>query len=611
MSLAANLRSVRVAHRPDLQGCTMLTNNEINHMRTTPLLMILACFLAGSLSGCRSASPPQQESSTTYCNPLDLNYRFALDEPSRREAADPTVVVYKEDYYLFASKSGGYWHSEDLSEWSLIRTGDLPLEDYAPTAAVIGDTLYFMASSHEQNTLYKTTDPKSGRWEVAREKMEVAAWDPAFFQDDDGRLYLYWGCSNEMPIYGVELDYEQNFALKGEPVELIHAAPGQHGWEVPGDYNTLVHQAPWIEGAWMNKHDGTYYLQYSGPGTEFKSYSDGVYVASDPLGPFRLQDHNPFAIKPEGFAAGAGHGSTFTDKYGNYWHIGTVTISQKHMFERRLALYPAFFDDQGTLHSTTKFGDYPVELPQEKISGFEEIFPGWMLLSYDKEVTVSSAIDSLPPANMTDEDIRTYWAAEGGNNGEFVIMDLGSACDVYALQVNFAEHTAKRYGHNPGAKHRYTIEVSGDREEWKMLVDSSESSSDHTHAYFQLPEKANGRYLKITNIEVPGGSFAISGFRVFGKGSGEVPGSIARLEAARDAEDKRKVHLSWTRAEGATGYVISYGPDAGRLYNDYQVYGDTTLTINSLNAALDYWFSITSFNENGIREQEDLVVKAR
>ena len=80
---------------------------------------------------------------TTICNPLNLNYRFCLDKPSRREAADPTMVNFKNEYYLFASKSGGYWHSDNLINWDLITTEDLPLEDYAPTAVVMNDTLYF------------------------------------------------------------------------------------------------------------------------------------------------------------------------------------------------------------------------------------------------------------------------------------------------------------------------------------------------------------------------------------------------------------------------------------------------------------------------------------
>ena len=167
----------------------------------------------------------------------------------------------------------------------------------------------------------------------------------------------------------------------------------------------------------MNKHKGKYYLQYSGPGTEFKSYSDGVYVSDSPLGPYEAQKHNPFAYRPEGYAAGAGHGSTFKDRFGNYWHIGTSTISQKHIFERRLGLFPAIFDDNGSLYCITSFGDYPMILPQEKISNFEDVFPGWMLLSYGKKVTVSSSLDSLEASNMNDEEIRTYWAAKTGDKG--------------------------------------------------------------------------------------------------------------------------------------------------------------------------------------------------
>jgi hypothetical protein len=107
--------------------------------------------------------------------------------------------------------------------------------------------------------------------------------------------------------------------------------------------------APWIEGSWMTKHNGKYYLQYAGPGTEFKSYCDAVYVADKPLGPFKHWPNTTQSpIRPEGFIAGAGHSSTFQDKYGNYWHVSTMTISIKHMFERRLGLVPCtFFDKDG------------------------------------------------------------------------------------------------------------------------------------------------------------------------------------------------------------------------------------------------------------------------
>ena len=41
----------------------------------------------------------------TFCNPLDLPYRFKLNRPSRRGAADPTILAYRRRYIMFDSKS--------------------------------------------------------------------------------------------------------------------------------------------------------------------------------------------------------------------------------------------------------------------------------------------------------------------------------------------------------------------------------------------------------------------------------------------------------------------------------------------------------------------------
>jgi hypothetical protein len=432
------------------------------------------------------------------------------------------------------------------------------------------------------------------------EKLQMPVWDPAFFLDEDNRLFLYWGCSDRRPLYGVEVDYKNHFAFMGEPKTLLQANPKEYGWEVPGDYNTLVNQRPWIEGSWMNKHNGKYYLQYAGPGTEYKSYADAVYVSENPLGPFTLQPHNPFSYKPEGFAAGAGHGSSYADAYGNYWHIGTITISQKHNFERRLGIFPTFFDPKGTMYAITKYGDYPLIIPQGKIRSFEEIFPGWMLLSYNKKVEVSSSVDSLPAYNMTDEDIRTYWAAGSGNANEYAMLDMGELYDVYAVQINFAEHNTSILGREKNLYHRYVLEYSGDGVHWNTLADKSKNDTDNTHEYIQLEHKVNCRYLKIKNVQVPGGHFAISGFRAFGKGSGAAPENVSQLTAVRNQEDKRSVTLRWDKPANATGYVISYGTDQKMLYHSYMVYGQNSVTIRSLNANLPYYFTIESFNENGI-----------
>ena len=580
--------------------------------------------LLAILSGCGDGGRDECSAVRTACNPIDLSYRFRLEAPSRREAADPSIVRFGNDYYLFVSKSGGYFRSSDLVEWELIvPESGFPLENYAPTAEVIGDAIYFVTSGYDK--VLKSTDPKSGKWEVARENLEPANTDtdPALFLDDDGRLYYYGGCSNESPIRGMELD-PKTFEIIGAPVPLLNSRREKYGWEVQGDYNTLPERRPWIEGAWLNKHEGRYYLQYAGPGTEFKSYNDGVYVADSPLGPFTLATHNPFAYKPEGFAPGAGHGSTFKDKYGNYWHAGTVNVSMRHSFERRLSLFPVFFDEDGEMFAYTGFGDYPFIVPEKKIDSPEEIFSEWMLLSYNKKVIVSSTLErdkaidddmnswwlkaeDFSGKNAVDEEIRTWWSAATGKAGEWFAVDLERECEVYALQINFADQNADLYGRAPGIYYLYTVESSDDGKTWKTLVDRSRDTlKDAPHEYIQLKTPAKTRYLRISNVAVPSGRFSLHDFRVFGKSKLNAPSAVEGFTAERGS-DRRTVRLSWDKAPDASGYNIRFGTKEGKLYQNYMVYGKTELSVNVLNADLPYFFSIDAFNEGGIARGNEIV----
>ncbi|MEI7828973.1 MAG: family 43 glycosylhydrolase [Prolixibacteraceae bacterium] len=534
---------------------------------------------------------------TTLCNPLNLSYRFCLDDPSRREAADPVIVLYKGEYWLFASKTGGYWHSADLISWNFIACTDLPVEDYAPAAVVINDILYFMASAPAPVKIYKTQDPKSAKWQVATSTFPIGMIDPDLFLDDDGRLYFYYGCSNEKPIYAVELD-TKSFQPKGTPVVCFNSNKEINGWEQKGDYNNQP-ERPWIEGAWMTKHEGKYYLQYAGPGTEYKSYSDGLYVSDQPLGPFKLAEHNPISLKPEGFIAGAGHSCTFQDKYGNYWHIVTMAISQKHMFERRLGLFPMFFDKEGVLYTSTGFGDFPFTVPRKKISSPDELFPNWMLLSYNKPLEVSSEMSDHPRRLAADEEIRTYWSAQTGDKGEWIGMDLEKECTLHAVQLNFAENQTTLHGRNPNNYYQYLLEYSIDKKTWKVLADKTQNKTDVPHDYLQLSVPIKARYIRLTNYRVPDGTFALSGLRIFGNGQGSNPGKVLKFTAERTQNDRREVNLQWDPPKSAVGYNIRYGIHPAKLYHTYQVLGQNSLTIRSLNSTQKYFFTIDAFNENG------------
>ncbi|MEM9856841.1 MAG: family 43 glycosylhydrolase [Bacteroidota bacterium] len=540
----------------------------------------------------------------TICNPIDVSYRFMPETPSRREAADPTIISFKGNYFLFASKSGGYWYSDDLAKWQLVETDEIPTEEYAPTAIVLRDTVFFLGSSKERSVIYKSADPISGKWEMANDSLEIPVWDPAFFQDDDGELYLYWGCSNIDPLYGVKIN-DMTFKFEGAIQEVIYPNPEQLGWEIRGDYNEKKDVAPWLEGPWMNKHNGKYYLQYAAPGTLEKSYSDGVYIGDQPLGPFELAAHNPFAYKPEGFICGAGHGSTFQDAFDNYWHVGTLAISQKHKFERRVGIYPTFFDEDDVLYAYTRFGDYPMNVPSQKVSD-HDLFAGWMLLSYKKPAYASSTLDEFPIANVNDEEVRTNWSAVSGEPDEWIKLDLLSVSTVHAVQLNFAEVNTELYSRSSDKRHAFILEGSEDNENWFTVEDFSKNKSDRSHIYLTF-NPVQARYLKVTNVEVPDGNFAMSGFRAFGLKPGTAPAKSAMVEVNRDTKDKRDIHLQWKAIPEAMGYNIRFGTDAGKLYQNYLVYDTSGLTIRSLNKDMDYFFAVEPFNESGVGELSEIV----
>jgi len=555
-----------------------------------PVILLIA-FVFGSCH--------QEPAFKTICNPVNFGYCFQNDEPSRRESADPSMVLFKNEYYLFASKVDGYMHSTDLISWNRITTNDLPVDEYAPTAVVIDDEIYFMASGRSSRRIYKTADPQSGKWELFNGEFPFTSTDPMIFLDDDGRVYFYWGCSDRDPIMAVELDRNNRLNPKDEPVVCLSENRSVYGWEVVGDYNEMLEVSPWIEGAWMNKHNGKYYLQYAGPGTEYKSYADAVYVSDNPLGPFTLAEVNPFAYKPEGFTNGAGHGSSFEDQYGNYWHIGTSSISVKHKFERRLSLFPVFFDQDGEMMAYTGFGDYPFIVPDKKVDDVMSLFTGWMLLSYNKKVEASSSLEGYPAQNAVNEDIRTYWSAKTGDKGEFISVDLGAPSTVYAIQTNFAEQGFHLLGCKNEVYYQYLLECSDDGKRWKTLVDKSNNTSDAPHDYIQLAKPVKTRFIRLTNLKVPDGHFAVSGLRVFGLCDKKPAQAISDFEVNR-GDDRRTATLSWKNDSDAVGYNIRFGNQPDKLYQNYMVYGKNELLIRSLNAEVPYYFSIDTFNENGV-----------
>lgn len=532
-------------------------------------------------------------------NPINLNYRFQPDSPSRREAADPVVEYFKGFYYMFASKSGGYWRSVDLADWEYISCRTIPtMEDYAPTVLAIRDTLYFTASSGNTR-IYKNAHPEKDTWELVNTKFTYSQHDPAFYKDDDGRVYFYWGCSDVDPIMGVEVDPKDGFRAIGEPKVLIKHNCDKYGWEIPGKNNEEPRQG-WNEGPCVIKYQGCYYLQYAAPGTQYRIYGDGNYVGKSPLGPFEYVEDNPFSFKPGGFIGGAGHGHTFKDKYGNFWHVASMTISVRHMFERRLGLFPVSISNKGVMTAHTTFADYPFYIPDRKIDfEKEDINMGWNLLSYKKKVFASSSLEGYEPKNANDEQVETWWSAQTGKKGEWLQIDLGKPMQVNALQVNFADHDFKIYAPHPPVIYQYLVEGSLDGVKWIRLFDKQGNQKDAPHELLILNAPLKVRYLKIINAKDMDGNFSLFDLRVFGKGNGNIPAKVNGLRVSRDTNDKRIFRFAWDKQENSNGYVLRWGVQKDNLIHSVVTY-DNKYEARYFNRDSKYFFSVIGFNENGV-----------
>lgn len=587
-----------------------------------------------------------------FCNPINVNYRYQFNQDPRkggtlqicREAADPSLILFKGRYYIFASMTLGVWVSDDLVNWENHRLPEeLPLYDYAPDVRVLGDWVYFCASNREHNCdRWRTKDILNGPYEKIEGSFPY--WDPNLFADDDGRVYFYWGCSNQTPIYGVELDPNTMQTL-GEKKELLFGDPYAIGFErigednstlpaseavieakyqafvkaqgVPEDYfpadvkpliRGMFSDRPYIEGAWMDKFDGKYYLQYAAPGTQYNTYSDGVYVGESPLGPFRLAANNPYSYKPGGFLPGAGHGSTMRDKNGAWWHTATMRISVNHDFERRVGLWPAGFDAAGELFCNQRYGDWPMATEGDPWRD-----PAWMLLSVGKAATASSHIPGNEPEKATEENVQSWWRAASNSRSEWLCVDLGKAFDVHAVQINFADDkidvpcpgeirpgSQARYIEEQDYMTRWKLEGSTDGESWFVIEDKSAAETDLSHDLVVREEGFSARYLRLSDMAVPyGQNPCVSGLRVFGLGDGEAPEAPV-FTAARMGDLDMLVQIR--EQADARGYNILFGSSPEKLYHSDMVFAAGSHRIGALIKGREYFVRVDVFNENGITE---------
>lgn len=122
---------------------------------------------------------------------------------------------------------------------------------------------------------------------------------------------------------------------------------------------------------------------------------------------------------------------------------------------------------------------------------------------------------------------------------------------VNPIQINYADQDAAFLGKQTSIYHQCKLYYSLDGKKWTILVDKSNNKMDMPHEYVELPNSVQARFVKLENIHMPTGKFAISGLRVFGNGNGKKPDTVQNLIVLRTEKDPRSAWIKWRPVDNA------------------------------------------------------------
>jgi xylan 1,4-beta-xylosidase len=499
-----------------------------------PVINILAamalCSAAALLVSAQQSSPSAQKPAT-YCNPLSIpDYpvgRGVRDLASGtpvgagdlwlqdhkeqyRELADVSVLWHEGKWYMYPSVDMAWVSADSGATWQHhpLNVRDL---GYAPTIVRHKGKFLLMASDSAVYTSDSPLGPFTAIGTIKLPEGVPGQTDPMLFSDDNGHLYYYWGCTPNDGIYGVELDPDNPARLIGKPVRLMGFDPARFPWQRAGDWNEDPDNG-WVEGSWMIKRNGTYYLTYSAGGTENRTYTVGCVKSKSPLGPFTPQKNNPVLRSTEGLITGTAHGSFAEGPNHSLWAFYTVRAGVIHGFERRLGMDPAYIGDDGELHVK------PASSIPQRLTGTSEgaVPAGWVPLNANRWTSATTAAGNLTSRLAVDNDLRTWWQPQAGDAAPALTSSLVAGATVRAIRLVWRDiglDTQK--GSAPGP-FRYKVEVQTGANSWTTVLDRSASSEDFLVDYREITPTP-GRAARLVVVGAPKGiTPGVAEFTVFG-----------------------------------------------------------------------------------------------
>jgi xylan 1,4-beta-xylosidase len=484
--------------------------------------------------------------SSRYCNPLPMP-----SESGTSASGDVTVIRDNGKYYMYCT-GGGAWISDDMLNWKLQRITNVPV---APHVVKYNGAFYMCGND---GPLFKSDNPLGpftivGDWKNAPDV--AAGWNKPFdmdiFVDDDNKPYLYYPGRGVSGIYVVPLDPNDLTKFAGAPKHLF-TFNKNHVWERYGEMNEYTDVA-WIEGPWLQKHEGTYYLEYSASGTQWKTYAEGYYTAKSPMGPFTYAPNNPLLRKTDGLVTGTAHGSIVEGPDGKLWQFYTIVLNNPPG-GRRIGMDPIAFDKDGNM--SVRVTDTPQWAPGVVADSAKDGDSGSIAISINKvrAMNALSRFSSQQPghdaAYAVDNSSGTWWEPNPDDAQPTFALDLGPATRFDVVQLftvdsvrllftggnrfggrsatsaaatNTTPAAASATNFPPTNAYQYKIDVLTDGNSYTTVLDQSANKIVRNTIFAEIPP-TKCRFVRLTMLNWPRTApLGIMEFTVFGKPSGSFP----------------------------------------------------------------------------------------
>jgi beta-xylosidase len=254
-------------------------------------------------------------------------------------------------YYAFGTDMDGTGarvigrlRSDDLVSWTPIEPAlehpPLPREEsnqfWAPEVAQSDGRFFLYYSAGFEDTNHRirlaTSDNPAGPFRdegIVLTSDVPFAIDPHPFRDDDGSWYLYYArdfLDGERAGTALVVDRLVDMrALAGSPTTALRASADWQIFRRSRPMYGAVYDWHTLEGPFVRKRDGRYYLFYSAGAWTEESYGVSYAVADSPLGPFveppEAADGPAILRTVPGRMLGPGHCSVTTGPDGGDWLV--------------------------------------------------------------------------------------------------------------------------------------------------------------------------------------------------------------------------------------------------------------------------------------------------